>query len=246
MNATFSVLSYYQVKGVYSHLNQRHEKDLDEAVAAATTIVYYNDTLQLAVTNVYIFEILPEPPDGLLKSNLSLTLILILYLYPILRGLTCLCTRSLIAYMSQLKLPTLHIRMYATAAKPNEKAFSWYTDGIQFVVDNYATSIISNGCRLFHSHHTPTRVTLETADGVSTKTQLVGICRLVLTENKNKKFTYDLPGCVFDPATTINILGVPALGVFFGDNANAGSPYDEDGTTIKSVATRLHFIWDHG
>ena len=24
------------------------------------------------------------------------------------------------------------------------------------------------------------------------------------------------------------------------------SPYDEDGTTIKSGATRLHFIWDHG
>ena len=55
-----------------------------------------------------------------------------------------------------------------------------------------------------------------------------------------------MPGCVFDPATPINILGVPALGTFFGNNANAGSPYDEDGTTIKSGATRSHFIWDHG
>ena len=51
---------------------------------------------------------------------------------------------------------------------------------------------------------------------------------------------------MFDPATPINILGVPALGTFFGDNTNAGSPYDEDGTTIKPGATRSHFIWDHG
>ena len=51
---------------------------------------------------------------------------------------------------------------------------------------------------------------------------------------------------MFDLATLINILGVPALGTFFGDNANAGSPYDKDGTTIKLGATRLYFIWDHG
>ena len=51
---------------------------------------------------------------------------------------------------------------------------------------------------------------------------------------------------MFDPATPINIVGFPALGMFFGDNDNASSPYDEDGTTIKSGATRSHFIWDHG
>ena len=55
-----------------------------------------------------------------------------------------------------------------------------------------------------------------------------------------------MPGCVFDPATHINILGVPDLHMFFGENTNASSPYDEDGTTIKSGATRSHFIWDHG
>ena len=51
---------------------------------------------------------------------------------------------------------------------------------------------------------------------------------------------------MFDPDTPTNILGVHALGTFFGDNANVGSPYDEDSTTIKLGATRLHFIWDHG
>ena len=136
--------------------------------------------------------------------------------------------------------------MYATAADPNEKAFSWDTDGIPFVVDKSATSIISNKRRIIHGHLTPTRVTLETADGVSTKTQLVGIFCLVLTDNTNINYTYDKPGCFFYPSTPISILGVPALGTFFGNNANAGIPYNEDGTTIKSGATRSHFIWGHG
>ena len=57
--------------------------------------------------------------------------------------------------------------MYATAADPNEKAFSWDTYGIPFVVDNSATDIISNERILYHGHLTPTRVTLETADGVA-------------------------------------------------------------------------------
>ena len=55
-----------------------------------------------------------------------------------------------------------------------------------------------------------------------------------------------MPGCVFGPATPINILGIPALGTFFYDNANAGSPYDKDGTTLTLGATRTHFISDHG
>ena len=63
--------------------------------------------------------------------------------------------------------------MYSTADDPNEKTFPWDKDEIPFVVDNSATDIISNERRLFHGHLTPTRVTLETADGFSTKTQLV-------------------------------------------------------------------------
>ena len=36
---------FYQVRGAYTHLNQIREKDLDEAVAAATQFVYYDDPL---------------------------------------------------------------------------------------------------------------------------------------------------------------------------------------------------------
>ena len=54
LNSTFSCFSSYQVQGAYVHLNQRHEKDLDEAVVATTTLVYYNDPLRLAVPYVYL------------------------------------------------------------------------------------------------------------------------------------------------------------------------------------------------
>ena len=68
LNATFSCFSSYQVQGAYAHLNQRHEQDVDEAVAAPTTLVFYNDPLRLAVPYVYILEMLTEPSNGLLKS----------------------------------------------------------------------------------------------------------------------------------------------------------------------------------
>ena len=55
-----------------------------------------------------------------------------------------------------------------------------------------------------------------------------------------------MPCYIFDPATPINILCIPALGTFFGDNGNASSTYDEDGTTIKSGAMGSYLIWDHG
>ena len=49
LNGTFSCFSPYQVQGSYAHINQRHEKYIDEAVAAATTLVFYNDRLQRQV-----------------------------------------------------------------------------------------------------------------------------------------------------------------------------------------------------
>ena len=51
--------------------------------------------------------------------------------------------------------------------------------------------------------------------------------------------------CVFDLSTPVNILGVPALGTFFGDNVDATDTLAEDGTTIKLGSTKSHLIWDY-
>ena len=64
LNQTFFCLSLYQTQGAYTHLDQRPEKDIDEAVAAATTAVFYDDPLHLAIPYTFSLERLPGPPDG--------------------------------------------------------------------------------------------------------------------------------------------------------------------------------------
>ena len=66
--------------------------------------------------------------------------------------------------------------------------------------------------------------------------------KLIITDDANKHHSYIIPRCVFDPKTPVNILDVPALGIFFDDNADATDTLAEDGTNIKSGSTKSHFI----
>ena len=95
--------------------------------------------------------------------------------------------------------PKLHIRVFAADAGEGESPFSWDTDGIPFIVDNAATSIIRSKRKLFTGNLSPMSITLETAKGMSVSTKLVGVLRLVLTEDSNKHHIYDVTGCVYDP-----------------------------------------------
>ena len=253
--------SFYQVQGAYTHLHQSSEKDLDEAIQTATAIIYYDDPLSLAIPYEYLLKWLPEPPDGITKSLLSLTIIISIYSMIVIKGLICLWYQLISARLFKIDtrnifvshgrrrrrksrlIPTLHIKMFTTHTNPDENAFSWDTDGIPFVIDNSATGIICNVRKLFVGPLTPTRVTLETAEGQTTKTKYVGTLRLVLTDDAHKHHSYDVTGCVFDPDSPINILGVPFLGKHFGDQS---SDFDEmDGTTVCSGSTKSCFIWDH-
>ena len=74
----------------------------------------------------------------------------------------------------------------------------------------------------------------------------MGIIRQVLTDDKNEYHTNNIPHCIYTPDSPINILGIPALGKCFNDVANINNPLDDDGTTVKSDATKSHFVWDHG
>ena len=56
--------------------------------------------------------------------------------------------------------------------------------------------------------------------------------KLILTDDANKHYSYIIPRCVFYPKTPVNILGVPYIGTFFGDNSDATDILAEDGTTI--------------
>ena len=260
LNKNLYCHSFYQVRGAYAHLNQIREKDLDKAVAAANYLVYYEDPLHLKIPYVFFLKLLPEPPDGMLKSVLSFTLILFVYLYPIIRGIIILWMRLLGEYIyskdnntfvqhgrqrrrpkQQKELPTMHVKVFATK-RPNEDSFAWYTDGLPFVVDNSATPIICNVSKLFTGKLIPTKIILETAEGRSASTKLVGIICLVLTDDKNDHHTYNIPGCIYDPDSPINILGIPALGKHFNDSANINNPLNNNGTSVKSGATKSQFV----
>ena len=68
-------------------MHQKINKELEEAVAEATLIQYYDDPLNLAIPYVSLLDMLPEPLDRLTKSTLSLALIIFVYLYPVLIAL---------------------------------------------------------------------------------------------------------------------------------------------------------------
>ena len=261
---TYYCHSYYQTQGAYAHLNQKGDKDLEEAVEAASIVMYYDDPLRLSIPYEFLHKRLPKPPDGIIKASLTLGAILIIYAIPIFKGLIRLWIRLLAARLctrddrnifvqygrrrrpKTKEIPSLHIKVFATKKDSDENAFSWDSDGIPFVIDNSATGIISNVRKLFVGPLTPTRVTLQTAEGLKTKLKYVGVMRLVLTDNANKHHTYDIPNCVFDPESPINICGIPFLGEFFGDQAKNSCITSEDGTRVTSGSTKSHFVWDHG
>ena len=89
------------------------------------------------------------------------------------------------------------------------------TDGIYFVIENYATCIICNNCTQFVGNLEVQSCRVETSVGVGT-TEYVGIIHIILTG-------------IYDTDSTLNIIGIPYLGDFFGQNDSIPNP-DDDGT----------------
>ena len=178
LNQNMHCYSHYQVQGAYAHLNQTICQDLHEALAAACTIKYYDDPLHLTVPYLFFIYLLPEPPDGLVKSSLSLALILFAYLYPIFIALIRYWTKLICSSIilsdyknafnrhgiglkkSRQKQPCLYIKVFTSNDDPSKSPFSWDTDGIPFIIDNSATAIIINERKLFKGSLVPTKLTL--------------------------------------------------------------------------------------
>ena len=67
----------------------------------------------------------------------------------------------------------MYVEVFATK-RPNEESFAWDTDGLPFVVDYSATSIICNVRKVFTGKLIPTKIMLETAEGTRSSKKLVG------------------------------------------------------------------------
>ena len=90
----------------------------------------------------------------------------------------------------------------------------------------------------------PASVIVETADVLSSNTRYIGTMQIIITDNGNENISYYVPGCVYDPETPINLIGIPFLRDYFGSKDKIPN-LDDDGTWIKSSAKKSHLTWDH-
>ena len=131
--------------------------------------------------------------------------------------------------------------------EPEQPPVSYDTDGIPFIIDNLAICILCNVRSLFIGKLKAEPTITKSADGQVCKQHYIGTCRLKFSDNANVTRSYDIPGCIYDPDTSFNIIGIPVLEEYFGDKASGPqSNFEDNGAMILSSGGRSLFKWDHG
>ena len=87
---------------------------------------------------------------------------------------------------------------------------------------------------------------MTTCEGDADNKGYIGTVRLVLTDESNVNHLYNIPRCIYDPETPVNVLGIPVLLELFDDAEDGPDTIvEDDGTTIMSSGRRSNFKWDH-
>ena len=121
---------------------------------------------------------------------------------------------------------------------------SFDSDGIPFVIDNSAICIICNDRSQFVG---PLRVqhnSVETIHGTASSAY-AGTIAICLMTDAGQTFEYHVPNVIYDPNLSFNIMGIPFLGDYFGAKDTVPNR-DDDGTYVRSSASKTTFVWDHG
>ena len=172
------VFTTYQVYGVYAHLHQHWNKDVEECIVESVGPVLPRawDPLRLAIPYKYLLARVFKPPDCSFAELLTILLLLGLYSVP------WVCSTL---YLSCLRLRTL-FRVGATsvtscialATTPPPQAgntpVSFDTDGIPFIIDNSATCIICNEHSLFVGNLQPENYKVETVQATVSQKRYAG------------------------------------------------------------------------
>ena len=121
------------------------------------------------------------------------------------------------------------------------------TDGIPFIIDNFATCIITNEWSLFVCNLTLVNVQVDTTEAMQVRRRYEGTICLKIVDDSNVAHIYDIPGAIYDPSSQFNLLGIPKLADFFHDKGYLpGDDVDSAGTTVKSSGCHSCLTWDHG
>ena len=79
------------------------------------------------------------------------------------------------------------------------------------------------------------------------KQRYLSTMQLILTDHSNIDHSYDIPNCIYDPNSPVNIVGIPVLEKYFNDaEEGPDAVAKDDGSTILSSGRSYHFKWDHG
>ncbi len=100
---------------------------------------------------------------------------------------------------------------------PGLTAVSFDTDGIPFIVNNSATCIITNDQSLFPGNLVPVQVTVNTIENSKIRQHYKGTICLEFVDDANNKYTYDIPGAIYDQASNFNLFGIPKHAKYFND-----------------------------
>ena len=139
--------------------------------------------------------------------------------------------------------PTHTHTALATSDKSNSP-FSFDTDGISFIIDNSATCIICNQRDLFVGRLSSEQVSMTTCEGDTAKQRYIGTMQLILIDDSNVDHSYDIPNCIYDPNSPVDIFGITVLEKYFNDASEGPDNVAEDGgSNILSSGFRSHFKW---
>jgi len=125
----------------------------------------------------------------------------------------------------------------------SDTSHSFDSDGIPFVIDNSATCIICNDRSQFVGPLRVQHTSVETTHGTA-NSSYAGTIAIRLTTDEGQTFEYHVPNAIYDPNLPFNILGIPFLGDYFGAKDTIPTR-DDDGTYVRSSASKTTFVWDH-
>ena len=88
---------------------------------------------------------------------------------------------------------------------------------------------------------------MTTCEGDTVQQRYLGTMQLILTDDSNIYHSYEIPNCIYDPNSPVNIVGIPVLEKYFNDVAEGPDAVAEDDeSTIFSSGRHSHLKWYHG
>ncbi len=213
----------------------------------ATKAVYSIFHTIFAAPYSFVMRRLKKPPqNGYLASIASILLGYTIHSTLVAIGILRIL---LICYFPHcLKSYQCHIALSTNETCRNPKGFALFlfdTNGLTFIIDNAANTLVCNDKSLFVGKIQDAGVHLDTATG-STGPQLwIGNIGLSCDNNNSISHTYEFENVVYNPKSPFNILSIGQVGMHFG-KSDLPPTSDDDGTWAKSSANSTCFAWDHG